>query len=364
MSKSKSAIHDFFRCYRPKNETHELAIAQFCAQRRFVVSIDATPDKRLPVTYEEFRQWFETDTPRRGDVVNLVGQGISGIVETVGVNQSVCLYVSIRGNELNASSGCFDYTSLEIADKETVLRLQRVLYREGLVWNRWRNRIRSREIPKENVQYQISVLGRKIGYGVFREIDAEGRIVMYCMKPEDGPVRYSLREVVGPAEDYQLEPINVGQREELAKELGKAGVLWNGFYKRIEPVNYLAPAGKGYYYLNEFWEVCKTIEQGKAKGVKYFNNGNYSRYREPMEELRRYLFSELGVGAISRSEETVYYYLKEFWKVCKTTDKGRRRDIKRAKAGNYSTDEESIKKLALRLQEKRKEQLSRYPLKG
>ncbi len=39
MSKSKSAIHDFFRCYRPKNETHELAIAQFCAQRRFVVSI-------------------------------------------------------------------------------------------------------------------------------------------------------------------------------------------------------------------------------------------------------------------------------------------------------------------------------------
>ena len=88
MSKSKSAIHDFFRCYRPKNETHELAIAQFCAQRRFVVSIDATPDKRLPVTYEEFRQWFETDTPRRGDIVSLVGQGISGIVETVGVNQS------------------------------------------------------------------------------------------------------------------------------------------------------------------------------------------------------------------------------------------------------------------------------------
>ena len=83
-----------------------------------------------------------------------------------------------------------------------------------------------------------------------------------------------------------------------------------------------------------------------------------------MEELRRYLLNDLGVGAVPRSEETVYYYLKEFWKVCKTTDKGRRRDIKRAKAGNYSTDEESIKELALRLQEKRKEQLSRHPLKG
>ena len=132
MSKSKSAIHDFFRCYRPKNETHELAIAQFCAQRRFVVSIDATPDKRLPVTYEEFRQWFETDTPRRGDVVNLVGQGISGIVETVGVNQSVCLYVSIRGDELDVASGCFDYTSLEIADKETVPATGSLQGRAGL----------------------------------------------------------------------------------------------------------------------------------------------------------------------------------------------------------------------------------------
>ena len=73
---------------------------------------------------------------------------------------------------------------------------------------------------------------------------------------------------------------------------------------------------------------------------------------------------ELGVGPVPRSKESVYYYLKEFWKVCRTTDKGRRRDIKRAKSGNYSTDEASIRELALRLQEKRKEQLSRYPTKG
>ena len=83
-----------------------------------------------------------------------------------------------------------------------------------------------------------------------------------------------------------------------------------------------------------------------------------------MEELRRYLLNELGVGPVSRSEESVYYYLKEFWKVCRTTDKGRRRDIKRARSGNYSTDEASIREHALQLQEKRKEQLSRYPLKG
>ena len=83
-----------------------------------------------------------------------------------------------------------------------------------------------------------------------------------------------------------------------------------------------------------------------------------------MEELRKYLLAELGVGSVNRTEGNEYYYLKEFWKVCKTTDKGRQRDIKRAKAGNYSANEESLRMLALRLQEKRKEQLARYPLKG
>lgn len=364
MSKSKSEIHDFFRCYRPENETHQLAIAQFCAQRRFMISIDGTADKRLPVTYEQFRQWFEEELPRRGDVVTLAGEGVSGIVETVGVNHAVCLYISIRGDELNATSGCFGYTSLQAADEEIVVRLQRALYRHGLVWNRWRNKLKPRETPKENVQYQVSVLGRKVGYGVFREIDSQGRIVMYCLKREGEAVRYSLHEVVGPVEDYQLEPINVGQREVLVNELVAAGVLWNGFCKRIEPVRYLVAEGKGYYYLDEFWAVCRTIEQGKSKGARYFNGGNYSRYREPLEEIRKYLVNELGISSVSRTEGNEYYYLKEFWKVCKTTDKGRRRDIKRAKAGNYFSTEESAQNIALRLQEKRKEQLARYPQKA
>lgn len=360
MGKNKAEIHDFFRCYRPESETHELAIAQFCGQRHFAVLIDATPDKRLPVTYEQFRRWFEEETPRRGDVVTLAGKGVSGIVETVGVDHSVCLRVSIRGDELCTSSGYFSYTSLQAAGKEEVNRLQRALYRHGLLWNGWRNRIKQRETPKENIQYQISVLGRKIGYGVFREIDRNGRIVMYCLKPEDGPVRYSLREVVGPVEDYQLEPINVGQREILARELEAAGVLWNGFHKRIEPVRYPLPQGKGYYYLDESWEICRNIGQGKSKGEKYFNSGNYSCCREPLEEIRKYLFEELGVSPADRSEETVYYYLKEYWKVDKTTDKGRKRDIRRARAGNYFTDEESIARLSSRLREKRKEQLAKY----
>lgn len=363
MSKNRSAINNFFRYYRPESETHELAIEQFCARRHYAVSIDNTPDARETVTYDLFREWFDMETPQCGEIVTLVEEGISGIIEMAGINRTVRLYISLKDGELNISPACFRYTSLRLASSSEALRLQRALHGHNLLWNRWYNRIKAREIPRENIQYQVSVLGRKVGYGVFREIDAQGHIVMYCMKLEGEPVRYSLHEVLGPASDYQLENINVAQREELAKELEQAGVFWNGFHKRIEPVNYLATPGKGYYYLNEFWEICKTIEQGKSKGAKYFTHGNYSRYKWPMEEIRHYLFEELKLGSVNRSEGAVYYYLKEFWKVCKTTDKGRSRDIKRAMCGNrFRTEEEALKITSL-LRQKRNEQLAKYRLK-
>ncbi len=359
MSKSRSTINDFFRCYRPENETHELAIAQFCAKRRFVISIDGTPDKREPITYELFKQWFEMETPQRGDIVTLREEGITGIVDGVGINRAICLFLSFKDGILDTVHRSFHYTSLEPAAEETIRQMQRALYREGLIWNQWRNRIKPREIPKENIQYQISVLGRKIGYGVFREIDPEGRIVMYCVKMEGEPVRYSLREVIGPVENYQLESINVNQREDLALALKQAGVVWNGFYKRIDPIGYRLPVGKHYYYLNEFWEVCKTAELGKSRNDKYFTSGNYSRSKEDMDAVRRHLL-ELAQLPVTRTEGDEYYYLKEFWKTCKTTDKGRSRDIKRAKCGNRFSTEEEAMRIVSSLQQKRNEQLAQY----
>lgn len=364
MSKNRAAINLFFRYYRPENETHKLAIEQFCVQRHFVIFIDNTSDTRETITYDLFRQWFDTETPQCGEIVTLAKEGISGILETTGINHTVRLYVSLEDNTLNTVPASFHYTMLESADEATVLRLQRALYEHGVIWNQWYNKIKPRKTPKENTQYQINVLGRKIGYGVFREIDEQKRIVMYCMKLEGEPVHYSLREVLGAESDYQLESINVGQREELSKELEQAGVLWNGFYKRIEPINYLVPIGKEYYYLNEFWEICKAIEQGKSRGIKYFNHGNYSRNKKTLEEIRRYLFDELGIGPVNRFEGTVYYYLKEFWKVCKTMDKGRKRDIKRAKCGNrFETEKEALRVVAL-LQQKRNAQLAGFRLNG
>lgn len=363
MSKNRVAIVNFFRYYRPENETHELAIGQFCAKRRFVLSIDGKEDGRQPITYEKFKSWFEEDTPERGDVIVLPDQGVTGIVELSGAGQRVRLFASLQDGELCTTSKEYDYKVLHQAEEKARLELQRAFYDEGLSWNPWRGKIKAREVPVENVQYQISVLGRKIGYGVFREIDTHGRIVMYCVKLEGEAVRYSLHEIVGPERDYQLDKINVSQREKLAEELTSAGMLWNGFFKRIEPVNYVSAPGSGYYYLNEFWEICRALEQGKTRSVKYFNQGNYFREKKNIEALRGYLLRALKDHVPERAEGKEYYYLKEFWKVCKTLDKGRSKDLKRAKHRNYfSTEQDALKVVSL-LQQKRNEQLARYPLK-
>lgn len=363
MSKNRLAIINFFRYYRPENETHELAISQFCAKRRFSLSIDGNKDGRLPVTYDKFKQWFEEEAPERGDVVVLPDKGVTGIVELSGVDQRIRLYASLHEGELCTASREFDYKVLCQAQEEDRLKLQHALHDSGLSWNPWRSKIKKQEIPVENVQYQISMLDRKIGYGVFREIDAQGQIVMYCVKLEGEPVRYSLYEVIGSQRDYQLDKINVSQREKLSEELAVAGVAWNGFFKRIEPVGYVGDPGSEYYYLNEFWEVCKSREQGKTKSIRYFNQGNYFRERKSIDALKGYLLKVLDDRLVERVAEKEYYYLKEFWKVHKTLDKGRSKDLKRAKHRNYFQTEEEAQGIVSLLQQKRNEQLSQYSKK-
>lgn len=359
MSKSRLAIQYFFRYYRPEDETHELAICQFCAKRRFTVHIDGSWDNRKPVTYKLFREWFETETPNRGDVVVLPEEGITGIAEMTGVDQHIRLYVSFQDGKLDTEPKCYRYTSLRRADSAEIQQLQRYFNQNNLVWNDWRSKVKPRETAVENVQYQISVLGRNVGYGVFREIDQEGQIVMYCVKLEGQPVRYSLREVVGPEMDYQLEKINVCQREQLVEELSSAGMLWNGFFKRIEPVGYQLPTGSDYYYLNEFWEICKAKEQGKLRNLKYFNQGNYFREWDEIEDLLKYLQIQLSNYSFERIEGKEYYYLKEFWKVYKAEDKGKSRDIKRAGNRNYFSTEKEAREVVALLQQKRNELFTR-----
>ncbi|MCS2303733.1 hypothetical protein NXX23_17710 [Bacteroides ovatus] len=54
---------------------------------------------------------------------------------------------------------------------------------------------------------KLSILDEHVILGAFKEIDAKGRVVLYCLLDEDGSLRYSLHETVGYAVNLQILPI-------------------------------------------------------------------------------------------------------------------------------------------------------------
>lgn len=358
MNKTKQHIQDFFRHYRPENDTHRLAILQFCTQQRIAFAFAEGTDERQPVTLEAFRAWFEHYTPQRRDVITL-SDGTVGIVDMAGLD-NVRLYVSLSQGVLTTEPHLFSAASMRPASKEETLALQHALYGKGLAWNDRRCTVSPRIVPEENIRYKISVLGRKVGYGIFREIDKEGRLVMYCVKLEEGSLRCSMREVLGPASDYQLEPLYAKLREELTGELMQAGWHWNGINRRMEPVSYRVEAGQEYYYLNDVWSIGKAVYRNNKQHQRFYTQGNYFRELGEVVAFRNWIQEALKGYTVSRRGGAVYYYLKRNWGVYKETDQDRNKDQKRAFAKNYFPSKDRAEEFFARMQQQRTLSLFEY----
>lgn len=275
MSKNRKSVQTFLGSFRPADETHEKAIGYFCLQKRLSVQINPKGgEQRHPVTYEQFKAWFEAELPGQGDVISFPDKGIIGIVDTTGID-SLDLSLSLKDGKLETHLLSVPSGDYREATPEECHLLQQALNREGLAWNRRFNKIIKRKVPVNNQRVQISLLGKKVGYGVFREIDNKGMIVMYILKRPGKAVRYSLYEVVGPAEDYQLDQINVSQSKEFISSMKNEGKTWNGFLRRVEPIDFRVGAGKNYWYISEEWEVRVTVESNRPKDQKRFKGGNY-----------------------------------------------------------------------------------------
>jgi hypothetical protein len=235
------------------------------------------------VTYEQFKKWFDEDSPEPGDVI--VINHLIGIVKKTGIH-SVTLGVSLResgeffSNDIETPRNVF-----RLAGEEETLRLQRALNDRQLTWSNFKQMAVKSVSLENNLQLRITRLGKKIGVGVFREINGNDEIVMYCVKEVDHPVRYSLYEVIGPVSDYQLEPVSILEREKLANDLEKAGKLWNGHAKRIEPVNLRCEKGGKYYYIGDFFEITTTYDKYKPKDIKRLRSGNYFKRKADAEEV-------------------------------------------------------------------------------
>jgi hypothetical protein len=291
--KDRKQILSYLKGVYIATDKDELAIESYLSRRNLVLDLSKfrkAGKEALPgITLEEFIEWFTPALPDRNEVIVIEESGLIGISACLCVNELVLGVSMSADGKLVASEVKITPAPYRQATEDEKIRLQRALNREGRLWNLTRSKLLSAPVPADNLQLRVSLLGKRMAVGVFREINREGKIVMYCVKENDKPVRYSLYEPVADSSDCQLEPVSAQEREMLASELEKAGKVWNGFAKRIEPVNFRAEKGQVYYYIDDFMEITATQEKEKPKDLKRLRSGNYYRNRDDAEAMLAFI---------------------------------------------------------------------------
>lgn len=292
--KSSQHVHSFLSSVRGNGEIDELAIIQYCAGFGIKAEFSNMEKEPLKITFEQFKAWFSCNFPQKNDVIALNDTGVVGIVEKVDYN-SIIIGVSV------SSSGELDTTPIEFtephkatfrnATEEEMSRMQKLLYEAGFSWNKKFGKLTDRFMPTDNSLIRISLLTKRVGIGVFKEINTDGNIIMYCIKMEDEPLRYSLCENVGKATGYQIDMINNAERQILRHEFAKVGKVWNGHEKRVEPIDFRVAPGKAYYYIDNYLEIVGTNDNRKPKDLRRFCCGNYYTCREEAEEILQQIVS-------------------------------------------------------------------------
>jgi hypothetical protein len=323
--KNRKQILSYLKTVNIATEKDELAIESYLSRKNIVLDLSKfrkAGKKALPsITWEQFTAWVTPDLPERNEVIVLENSALMGITKCLCVDEIV-LGVSLNAHgELTIEEVKIEPAPYRTATRDEKIRLQRELNKKGLLWNQTRSRLLPAPAPETNLQLRVSLLGEKIAVGAFREISEEGKIVMYCVKENDKPVRFSLYEPVADHTDYQLEPVSAQERDILAGELEKAGKCWNGHARRIEPANFRAAKGKIYYYISDILDIKVALEKETPKDLKRFRSGNYYRNRSDAEKMLSHIDE-------NRKKQLVHFVLKEEEKSFK------QRTFKKKNSGN------------------------------
>lgn len=177
------------------------------------------------------------------------------------------------------------------ATAEEKVALQRAMNSKHLVWDSYRRHIQeSKFVPKNGDYVRVSILGEDIISGVFKGVDDNGNIVMYCQLRKDGALGYSQYEVIGPKENYQFQAIGSHARLSLIDALAKDGLVWNNRRRCLEYMdedNTEVVGHRRYFYINECMEIHEVQDAGKERDRKRIIAGNYFTTREKAEAVRQ-----------------------------------------------------------------------------
>ena len=180
------------------------------------------------------------------------------------------------GRELVTDDAVMFLNDCREASAEQKIALQRLLNEGHLAWDKRRGVCsESLYAPKDGQLVKLSILDEHVILGAFKEIDAKGRVVLYCLLDEDGSLRYSLHETVGYAVNLQILPIGTSGRSRLSDALRQKGLAWNGRLKELERLATRVRRGDKYYYLNDILEIRECRDNNRPADRKRLECGNY-----------------------------------------------------------------------------------------
>lgn len=348
--------------YRPSDEINRRAIEHICQEYGFSINFNHKGDKLEYLSFRTFERWLARDLFQPGEVIVIdeeKGQQLIILVKKAFPNHIIPEATLNTDNFLNVENKRIDFDGTYNEPTSSDLqRLQCSIFRNGLCWNGKYKELVAIKIPKDNTQVRITIVGRRVGIGVFKEINSAGEIVMYCVKMDDEEkVRYSMHEIVGPLSNFQLDTIFPAERKELADEFSYLNLIWNGHYKRVEPLKYKKRL-KHYYFINSNFKVESSQDNDNTSDKKRHNRTNYFRKRSQAEEIIQLaitLQNKFSIVKVKTGQQ--YYYINHNFYIIKQQEKSSSSDNKRYVNKNYFNQYEQAEYILASILEKRKKQL-------
>lgn len=279
--KTKKQIDHFLRKRKYKSEIDFEGISLYCKNKYgiklHVPSSYSTTDHALD--YAAFANWLESGYGA-GDVVKW-GECI-GLVQDSNIEDvKICLRIDRNGP--NFDSITIPIQDITHADENALKRINHVLDEMGKEFGNPFFVITDKFIPGSGslVCFQDHQTG-KDGYGVVRQIQKTGEIIMYCYCYKSETVKFNMHEYLGHINDFSFTSFKPTDypRKALETELNKAGKSWNHYLKRIEPLNMRVGLNERYWYITDKMQVTSDIEKNKATSNKRYLAGNYFKREE------------------------------------------------------------------------------------
>ena len=305
--KKKQDLSPLIQAIKPKTISDEIKIAEYCSNRELFVNFQKSPTSNISVSFDEFTYWTEIGLPKVGNVVMYEQHYTLGIISSID-DECIHLGVSIlNGDGLITSDIKRPKTGFRYATDDEILNIHQALAQKGYTWNIWRNIFVKRMLfprPYMFVKFR-SYISENCGVGIFREIDQEGMLVMYCAACNKGKARYSLCEKIGPAHMFQLAQGNRTDMYNLKTALEETGRTWNFHYNRVEPLNFNIDYGETYYYINEGGEILKAKKNDSAAYRKRLAFGNHFTQLEYAEKFKANILEKRNLQlALEESSDT------------------------------------------------------------